>query len=337
MEGPLWTTVHAPSIDDLPQSEVREHCRTLIEEPMNAFVHGPRGSGKTAAVGALARAAHADADNDYVVINVADLFAMSKSDLADDPRFGSFLDATRRRNSSKADLVNHVLKEIASYSPVAGSYKTILLDDAGAMRQDFQQALRRIMERYHEATQFVIATRRPGAVIPPIRSRCYPVAVRAPTIGEIVGVLATICEREGVTATDDGLEYVAGYADGNLRRAILAAQTTAVEADEITMEAAYETLSAVETDEAADDILQAAEDGAFQDARSLIDEQLIDEGHTGQEVLEDILGAARSRYAGDRLARVVELAADVDFDLETGTNDRLHLSHFVADLAEMTR
>jgi len=336
MEGPLWTSTHAPSIEELPQAEVREHCRTLLEEPMNAFVYGPRGAGKTAAVRALARAAHDDPENDFVVINVDDLFAMTKSDLEDDPRFGSFIDTTRRRTSSKADLVNHVLTEIASYPPVAGSYKTILLDDAGAMRQDFQQALRRVMERYHEATQFVLATRRPGAVIPPIRSRCYPVTVRAPTIDEIVGVLETICEREGVDRTADGLEYVAGYADGNLRRAILSAQTISVAAETISMETAYETLSAVETDDVAAEILQAAEEGRFQDARGLIDDQLIDEGYSGQELLDDLLGAARSRYTGDRLARVVELAADVDLDLETGTNDRIHLAHFVARLPAIT-
>ena len=330
----LWTERHAPSLDDLPQPGVRETLAGAVTEPINLIVYGPKGAGKTAAVRALAERAHADPDNDLVEINVADFFGMTKKEVAEDPRFESFVTPERRRNSSKADLINHVLKESASYAPVSGDYKTVLLDNAEDVREDFQQALRRVMEQYYEATQFVIATRQPSALIPPIRSRCFQVPVRAPTHGETVDVLREIAEAEGVAYDEDGLEYVAGYADGDLRAAILGAQTTAEsEGDgEIIMQAAYEALGDIGTDDRVAAMLDDAEAGDFTDARKTLDDLLVDEGYSGEEVLDDVLRVARSRYSGQKLARLHRLAGEIDMDLVEGTNDRLHVSHLLAEL-----
>ena len=335
MDGPLWTATHAPAIEDLPQETVRERLGRAREEPMNLFVHGPKGAGKTAAVRALAADVHADVENDFIELNVADFFDRSKTEIKNDPRFRSFLQG--KSALPKRDMINHVLKESASYTPMGGDYKTILLDNAEAMREDFQQALRRVMEQYYEATQFVIATRQPSALIAPIRSRCFPIPVRAPTHGELVSVLERIIDAEGVSYDAEGLEYVAGYANGDIRTAVLSAQTTAEAEGEITMNTAYEVLGDIEADDDVEAMLVAAEEGRFDDARSALDDLLVDEGYSGAELMEAILRTARSRYTGRQLARVHQLAGEIDFDLVEGTDERLHLSHFLASLPAETR
>ncbi len=333
MDAPLWTERYAPDLADLPQAEVRDYLQKAVEEPINLVIHGPAGAGKTAAVRALAREAHADPDNDLVEINVADFFGMTKKEIASDPRFASFIDSKRRRNSSKADLINHVLKESASYSPVSGSYKTVVLDNAEAIREDFQQALRRVMERHHEATQFIVTTRQPTKLIPPIKSRCFPVAMRAPSVPEIVAVLEGIVEAEGVEYDENGLEYVAGYASGDLRKAILSAQTTAQQEGEVTMNAAYEVLGDVGVAAQIESMLDDAEAGDFSDARKTLDDLLVDEGYSGEEVLGEILDVAHSgRYSGDELAELTRLAGEIDVDLAEGANDRVHIGHLLAEL-----
>jgi len=350
MEGPLWTERHAPAVEDLPQAEVRETLRRALEEPMNLVVHGPKGCGKTAAVRALTRELHENPDADRIEINVADFFERTKSEIREDPRFAHFLqgqtefskqyrrgsDARNKykREWSKRDMLGHVLKEMAGYAPSTGAFKTVLLDNAEGIREDFQQALRRTMERYHENTQFVIATRQPSVLIPPIRSRCFLVPIRAPTQAEIVEVLEGIAQREAVEYDDGGLAYVAEAADGDLRAAILNAQTTHEQAGEITMNAAYEVLSTVGVDERVGEMLTAAEAGEFTDARKTLDDLLVDEGYSGSEVLEDVLTVARSRYTGADLAAVHQLAGEVDMNLQEGTNDRLHLSHLLAEMED---
>ncbi|MEM4780047.1 MAG: AAA family ATPase, partial [Halalkalicoccus sp.] len=260
MDAPLWTETHAPEIAELPQDELRRYLSRAAEEPINLVLYGPRGAGKTAAVRALAREAHGS-EHDLVEINVADFFSMTKKEIGEDPRFAPFITPKRRRETSKAGLINHVLKESASYAPVSGAYKTILLDNAESIREDFQQALRRVMERHHETAQFVVTTRRPSALIAPIVSRCFPVPVPAPTTAETVGILEEIAEREGVEHDEEGLEYVASYAEGDLRKAILGAQTTAETEGAITMESAYEALSGIDVDDRVEEMLVAAENG----------------------------------------------------------------------------
>lgn len=330
MDAPLWTDEYAPDLSEIPQGSVREYLERAVDEPLNLVLYGPVGAGKTAAARAMAREAHEDPDNDLVEINVADFFHRTKKEIRNDPRFGGFLEG--RSAMSKRDMVNHVLKETASYQPVSGTYKTVVLDNAEAIREDFQQALRRVMERYARNTQFVIATRQPSKLIPPIRSRCFPVPVRAPAHDETVDVLERIVERENVEYDDEGLEFIAGYGGGNLRKAILGAQTAAIRGGAVTMSAAYETLDDIGIDEYIIEMLDAAEAGEFEDARSTLDNLLYDEGFSGEEVLEELLRVARSRYSGRRLAELHELAGETDLALTESTNDRVHLASLLAEL-----
>ncbi len=330
MESPLWTERHAPSLSELPQPGPRDGLRRAVEEPMNLVVYGPAGAGKTAAVRALAEATHDDPDNDFVELNVADFFDRTKKEIREDPRFSQFLEG--RSRLSKRDMISRVLKEQASYQPVSGSFRTVLLDNAEAIREDFQQALRRVMEQHYEATQFVIATRQPSKLIPPIESRCFPVPMRAPTHEETVGVLETIVEREEVDHDDDGLEYVAGYGDGDLREAILGAQTAAEEEGAVTMDAAYEALGDVGMTDDVEAVLSAADAGEFADARDGLDDLLYDEGFEGEAILRELLETARGRYDGDELARLYRLAGEVDLEMSEGNTDRVHLGRLLAEL-----
>ncbi|SFF78563.1 replication factor C small subunit [Halopelagius inordinatus] len=332
MDAPLWTETHAPSLSDLPQAEVRERLGRTVDEPMNLVLQGPPGVGKTAAVRAVAREAHDDPDNDLVEINVADFFGRTKKQIREDPRFEQFL--TGRSRMAKRDMINRVLKESAGYAPVSGDYKTILLDNAEAIREDFQQALRRVMEKHHRTTQFVITTRQPTKLIPPIRSRCFPVPVRAPTNEETKAVVRDIADAEGVSYEEMALDIVASKANGNLRYAILAAQDAAIEGDgEITTASAQEALSSAGHDDDLKDVLETAREGEIRDARKTLTTLIDDEGYGGQELLSDLLRVADTypeEFGDGNLIRLHRLAGSVDLDLAEGLDARLHLSHLLS-------
>ncbi|MGQ4556499.1 AAA family ATPase [Halobellus sp. GM3] len=349
MDAPLWTEKHAPSLSELPQPEARTRLSRTVDEPMNLVVQGPPGVGKTAAVRALARETHDDPDADLVEINVADFFDRSKKEIREDPRFSRFLQGQTefskqyrrggkgnkyKREWSKRDMISHVMQELSSYQPASGAYKTVLLDNAETIREDFQQALRRVMEQYHRSTQFVIATRQPSKLIAPIRSRCFPVPVRAPTTEETEAVLADVAAAEGVDAESMALNLVASKAGGDLRYAVLAAQHAAVEGDgEITVESAQEALSAAGHDDALKSVLDSAAGGEIRDARKQLTALIDDEGFGGQELLSELLRVADTypeEFGEANLVRLHRLAGAVDLDLAEGNDGRLHLTHLLA-------
>jgi replication factor C small subunit len=349
MDAPLWTETHAPSLSELPQSEVRERLSRTVAEPMNLVVRGPSGAGKTAAVRALAAAAHDDPDSDLIEINVADFFDRTKKGIREDPRFSRFLQGQTefskqyrrgegrnkyKRDWSKRDMISHVLQEMASYQPASGSYKTVLLDNAETIREDFQQALRRVMEQYHRSTQFVIATRQPSKLIPAIRSRCFPIPVRAPSTDETEAVLADIADAEGVDAEPLALNLIASKAGGDLRYAVLAAQHAAVEGDgAITASTAETALSDVGHDDQLKAVLDDAATGEIRDARKTLTSLLDDEGFGGQELLSELLRVADTypeEFGEQNIVRLHRLAGSADLDLAEGNDPRLHLTHLLA-------
>lgn len=311
----LWTAKHAPeSFDDLPQKEVARLLPRAEESGLNVVLHGPRGAGKTAA-------ARLFGDDPYV-LNASDFFGMTKDEIADDPRFRGFITAKRKRDMSKADMINHVLKEVASHSSVGEGRRTVVIDNAEDTRRDFQQALRRVIERYSSSCRFVLTTRSLSALIPAIRSRALPVAVRQPSKEESVAALERVVEREGLRAEPEGIEYVAEAAD-DLREAVLLLQAVAARG-EVTVNAAYEVVDEVEED-AVGKLLESARAGDFDDAVEVADDLLIDEGLSGDDLLRRVLEET------DDPEEVV-LVGEVDAALDEGANDRIHVERLVSGI-----
>ena len=72
--------------------------------------------------------------------------------------------------------------------------------------------------------------------------------------------------------------------------------------------------------------------GSFEDARKGLDNLIYTEGYDGDEILRELLVAARARYGGDELAQVHELAGEIEFEMTHGTTDRVHIGRLLAEL-----
>ncbi|CUU58401.1 DNA polymerase-3 subunit delta' [Parafrankia irregularis] len=100
--------------------------------------------------------------------------------------------------------VRALIRDAAS-APSAGSWRILLIDDADRFTDSAANALLKALEEPAERAVFLLCAPSVDDVLPTIRSRCRSVALRLPTVEDVVAVLV----REGA---DEELARVAAQA-----------------------------------------------------------------------------------------------------------------------------
>eukprot|EP00093_Oithona_nana_P002456 02456.XXX_35965_35190_1 [CDS] Oithona nana genome sequencing. len=107
-----------------------------------------------------------------------------------------------------------------------GRHKIVILDEADAMTEAAQQALRRTMEIYSNTTRFALAANSSEKIIEPIQSRCAMLRYSRLDNAQVLAKLLDVCEKENVSYTEDGMEAIIFTAQGDMRQALNNLQST---------------------------------------------------------------------------------------------------------------
>jgi replication factor C small subunit len=122
----------------------------------------------------------------------------------------------------RLEIVRTTIKEIASTVKIGDvPFKIILLDEMDGMTADAQNALRRLMERYHANVRFIITCNQRHKIIYPLQSRCANYLFTPLSNDLMYDVLQNILDKEGITHYEENeiRTFIYGF-DGDLRRAI---------------------------------------------------------------------------------------------------------------------
>ena len=229
------------------------------------------------------------------------------------------------------EVVRGKIKDYARTAPMGGvGFKIIFLDEADALTQPAQAALRRTMERYSATCRFILSCNYSSKIIEPIQSRCAVFRFRPLTKEAVTRYVRFIADKERLKVAPEALEALVYVADGDMRRAINGLQVAAAAEDSITAETVFKTTATARPVEV-EQLLLTALKGDFRSARKLLDDLLIDYGLSGEEIIKQMHRVIVGLPVPDPIkVQLVDRLGEADFRLVEGASERIQIEALLA-------
>ncbi len=234
------------------------------------------------------------------------------------------------------NVIREKVKEFARTKPIGSAgFKIIFLDEADALTQDAQQALRRTMEMFSNNVRFILSCNYSSKIIEPIQSRCAIFRFRPLNDDAIAGRIEYIAESEGLKLTEDGLQALLYVAEGDMRRAINVLQAAAALDTVITDENVFLVASRARPEDVRG-MMELALDGNFLKARDKLREILLKQGLSGEDVVIQMHKEVFNLpIPEDKKVALADKIGEYNFRLVEGANEMIQLEALLAQFTIM--
>lgn len=226
MNNKIWIEKYRPSklknirqnIDDNDLYNFLQNV-ILTKNLPHLLLYGTSGSGKTTTALMIAKELFSPNKNNYTT-NSNYILAYKKI----------LSERILELNASDERGIRIVREKIKNFASMAINYnysdippyKIIILDEADAMTNDSQFALRRIIEKYSNITRFILLCNYITKIIPPLASRCAKFRFQPVSYTEMKDILINIIKKENfsVIPNDDIFNEIYNFTEGDLRKSI---------------------------------------------------------------------------------------------------------------------
>ncbi|UHH25395.1 replication factor C small subunit [Halobacterium noricense] len=308
----IWVEKYRPQRleDVVGHPSITERLRSYVDRddlPHLLFA-GPAGTGKTTASLAIAKEIYGDDWQDnFLELNASD--------------------------ERGIDVVRDRIKDFARTSFGGYDHRIIFLDEADALTDDAQSALRRTMEQFSENTRFILSCNYSSKIIDPIQSRCAVFRFSPIDDDAVAAHLRDLADREDLEYTDDGIDALVYAADGDMRRAINALQAASATGDVVDEETVF-AITATARPEEIEDMVTEAIAGDFTAARSTLDDLISNRGLAGGDIIDQVHRSVWEFDVEEAAAvRLLDRLGEADYRIAEGANERVQLEALLASVA----
>jgi|ETNvirenome_6_85_1030632.scaffolds.fasta_scaffold00737_43 replication factor C small subunit len=202
----MWVEKYRPEkIDNIVSQEAfTSLAKVWVIEPESMphlLFYGQAGVGKTSAALALSREILGDGFNsNFLELNAS--------------------------NDRRLETVRMTIGGFASTNSLGDiPYKICLLDEIDGMTKSAQEALKRIMEKYHNNVRFILTCNKRSKIIDPIASRCKSILFNPITLEDGEHLVKGVLMAEGLTVdTTFLIQHLETYG-GDIRKALNGLET----------------------------------------------------------------------------------------------------------------
>ncbi|MDD3977181.1 MAG: replication factor C small subunit [Methanomicrobium sp.] len=230
------------------------------------------------------------------------------------------------------DVVRNQIKQFARTAPMGdATFKILFLDEADALTNDAQSALRRTMENYAQTCRFILSCNYSSKIIDPIQSRCAIYRFKPLDREAITEEISRICKNEGLTISDDAMSAIIYIAQGDMRKAINALQGAAIIKSEISEDMIYEITSTARPDEILE-LLQIILDCDFEASENRLSELTIMRGIAPNELINQLYRTLVYDKTINRKLKVelINNLGETDFRISEGANQNIQMEALLA-------
>ena len=308
----IWIEKYRPKKLDqvVGQTVVIERLKSYVQQKNipHLLFSGPPGTGKTTAATVLAREFYGEEwKENFLELNASD--------------------------DRGIKMVRETVKDYSRILPTNPlGFKILFLDEADYMTDEAQAALRRTMENFTRTTRFIISCNYSSKIIEPIQSRTAIFRFKAIPTESMVSALSEILKKEGVEYEKKSLDVIAELAYGDMRKAINTLQVAATYSQKITVNSIYEAAGLVHKDWAVQ-VLSLALKGEISKAKAMLEDAVIRQGISGQDVVEQFHRVVYDLPVEEGLkADILYVLGDIDFRISEGAREIIQLESFLGYL-----
>eukprot|EP00049_Salpingoeca_infusionum_P002717 m.59125 g.59125 ORF g.59125 m.59125 type:complete len:350 (-) comp11750_c0_seq3:1757-2806(-) len=293
-----WVEKYRPaSLDHLiSHQDIIATIRKFMDEDRlpHLLFYGPPGTGKTSTIKACA----------------AELYGKA---------YGTKVLELNASDDRGISVVREQIKTFASTRAVFNDgFKLVILDEADAMTNDAQAALRRVIEKFTKNTRFCIICNYVSKISPALQSRCTKFRFAPLSTDQMKIQIDRVVEAEKLNVTADGLDALIRLATGDMRKALNVLQSTSMASDIVSATNVY-ICTGTPLPEDIEAIMSKMVTESFTDAFRFVSGLKVDKGLALVDIVRDLHS----------------LVFTIDFDVESRLFilDRLAQLEYVLPLA----